>query len=577
MIKLLKYFRWLDWLLSILVVGIIVFQVWLEMELIEYMGSIISLIQMHAQGMPLTALDLWNVGWKMILIAFGICASVIIVNFLASKTAARFSKKLRTQVFKKVNSFSMEEMNKFSTASLITRSTNDIKQVEQTVFMTLRMAITAPVMACFAISKIIGSSVELSWTTGVALLVMLLLVLFLFFVAVPKFSQIQKKTDRINNVTRENLTGIRVVRAYNAEKEQEKKFEVVNKDLTKTNLFVNRVMALMWPGLELIMNGLTIAIYWVSAYLINVGTLEYYTMVTFTQYAMHVLMSFMFISMLFVFIPRGVVSGRRINEVLSTTSKIHDGEGTKPQVVGEVEFKDVSFRYPDAEEYVLKDISFKVNKGETIAFIGSTGSGKSTLINLIPRFFDATEGEVLVDGEDVKNYKLEDLNNKLGYVPQKGYLFSGTIKSNLLYGNENASDEDIEMALKVSQSNFVKNLEDGVDYEIAQGGTNVSGGQRQRLSIARAIIKKPEIYIFDDSFSALDYKTDKNLRKALKTYTKDATKIIVAQRIGTIIDADKIVVLDEGKMVGYGTHEELLKSCDVYKEIALSQLSKEEL
>ncbi len=577
MIKLLKYFKFMDWLASLFVVGIIVFQVWLEMELIEYMGSIISLIQMHAQGMPLTALDLWNVGWKMILIAFGICASVVVVNFLASKIAARFSKKLRTEVFKKVNSFSMEEMNKFSTASLITRSTNDIKQVEQTVFMTLRMAITAPVMACFAISKIIGSSVELSWTTGVALLIMLFLVLFLFFVAVPKFSQIQKKTDRINNVTRENLTGIRVVRAYNAEKEQEEKFEEVNKDLTKTNLFVNRVMALMWPGLELIMNGLTIAIYWVGAYLINVGTLEYYTMVTFTQYAMHVLMSFMFISMLFVFIPRGVVSGRRTNEVLSTKSKIHDGRGVKPQTVGEVEFKDVSFKYPDAQEYVLKDISFKVNKGETIAFIGSTGSGKSTLINLIPRFFDATEGEILVDGEDVKNYKLEDLNNKLGYVPQKGYLFSGTIKSNLLYGNENASDEDIEMALKVSQSDFVKKLEDGVDYEIAQGGTNVSGGQRQRLSIARAIIKKPEIYIFDDSFSALDYKTDKNLRKALKTYTKDATKIIVAQRIGTIIDADKIVVLDEGKMVGYGTHEELLKNCEVYKEIALSQLSKEEL
>ncbi len=577
MIKLLKYFRWLDWLLSILVIGIIVLQVWLEMELIEYMGSIISLIQSHAHGMPLTAMDLWNVGWKMILIAFGICASVVVVNFLASQIAARFSKKLRTKVFKKVNSFSMEEMNKFSTASLITRSTNDIKQVEQTVFMTLRMAITAPVMACFAISKIIGSSVELSWTTGIALLIMILLVLFLFFVAVPKFSQIQKKTDRINNVTRENLTGIRVVRAYNAEKEQEEKFEVVNKDLTKTNLFVNRVMSLMWPGLELIMNGLTIAIYWVGAYLINVGTLEYYTMVTFTQYAMHVLMSFMFISMLFVFIPRGVVSGRRINEVLSTKSKIHDGNVVKSQTFGEVEFKDVSFKYPDAEEYVLKDISFKVNKGETIAFIGSTGSGKSTLINLIPRFFDATEGEVLVDGEDVRNYKLEDLNNKLGYVPQKGYLFSGTIKSNLLYGNENASDEDVELALKVSQSDFVKKLENGVDYEIAQGGTNVSGGQRQRLSIARAIIKKPEIYIFDDSFSALDYKTDKNLRKALKKYTADATKIIVAQRIGTIIDADKIVVLDEGQMVGYGTHEELLKNCDVYKEIALSQLSKEEL
>ena len=394
MLKLLKYFKFIDWILSILVVGVIVFQVYLEMELIEYMGNIISLIQQHAQGAGLTSQALWDVGWKMILIALGICVSVIVVNFMASMVAARFSKKLRTTIFSKVNSFSMEEMNKFSTASLITRSTNDIKQVEQTIFMTLRMAITAPVMACFAISKIIGSSVELSWTTAGALLVMILLVLFLFFVAVPKFSQIQKKTDKINNVTRENLTGLRVVRAYNAEKEQEEKFEVVNKDLTKTNLFVNRVMALMWPGLELIMNGLTIAIYWVGAYLINVSAIEYYTMVTFTQYAMHVLMSFMFISMLFVFIPRGVVSGRRINEVLSTKSKISDGEGvsTIEENKGTVEFKNVSFKYPDAEEYVLKDISFKVNKGETIAFIGSTGSGKSTLINLIPRFFDATGG-----------------------------------------------------------------------------------------------------------------------------------------------------------------------------------------
>lgn len=579
MLKLLKYFKFIDWILSILVVGVIVFQVYLEMELIEYMGNIISLIQQHAQGAGLTSQALWDVGWKMILIALGICVSVIVVNFMASMVAARFSKKLRTTIFSKVNSFSMEEMNKFSTASLITRSTNDIKQVEQTIFMTLRMAITAPVMACFAISKIIGSSVELSWTTAGALLVMILLVLFLFFVAVPKFSQIQKKTDKINNVTRENLTGLRVVRAYNAEKEQEEKFEVVNKDLTKTNLFVNRVMALMWPGLELIMNGLTIAIYWVGAYLINVSAIEYYTMVTFTQYAMHVLMSFMFISMLFVFIPRGVVSGRRINEVLSTKSKISDGEGvsTIEENKGTVEFKNVSFKYPDAEEYVLKDISFKVNKGETIAFIGSTGSGKSTLINLIPRFFDATEGEVLVDGEDVKQYKIKELNKKLGYVPQKGYLFSGTIKSNLLYGNKNATDEELDLCLKISQANFVKKLEGGIDYEIAQGGTNVSGGQRQRLSIARALVKKPEILIFDDSFSALDYKTDKNLRKALKKHTKDATKIIVAQRIGTIIDADKIVVLDEGKMVGYGTHDELLKSCEVYKEIALSQLSQEEL
>ncbi len=577
MIKLLKYFKFMDWLASLFVVGMIVFQVYLEMELIDYMGEIVSLIQAHAQGMPLVSADLWNVGLKMILIAFGICASVLIVNFFASRIAARFSKELRSQVFKKVNSFSMEEMNKFSTASLITRSTNDIKQVEQTVFMTLKMAITAPAMACFAISKILNSSVQLTWTTAGGVVLLLFLVMFLFFVAVPKFSAIQKKTDKINNVTRENLTGLRVVRAYNAEKEQEAKFEVVNKDLTKTNLFVNRVMSLLMPGMIFVMNALSVAIYWLGAYLINVGSLEYYTMVTFSQYAMHVLMSFMFISMLFVFIPRGVVSGRRIYEVLSTKSNLFDGKGVETKEQGTIEFKNVSFKYPDAEAYVLEDISFKVNKGETVAFIGSTGSGKSTLINLIPRFFDATQGEVLIDGENVKNYKIEELNNKLGYVPQKGYLFSGTIKSNLLYGNENATDEEIEEALKVSQSDFVKDLENEVDYEIAQGGTNVSGGQRQRLSIARAVIKKPEIYIFDDSFSALDYKTDKNLRKALKDYTIDATKVIVAQRIGTIIDADKIIVLDEGKMVGYGTHKELLENCDVYKEIALSQLSKEEL
>lgn len=577
MIKLLKYLKWYDYIFAILTVGVVVLQVWLNMELIRYMGKIVSLIQAHANGLPLTSADLWDLGYKMILTALGICLCVIVVNFLASKIATGFSRTLRSKVFSKVNSFSMEEMNKFSTASLITRSTNDIKQVEQTIFMSLRMAITAPVMACFAIAEIVGSSVELTWATAIALVCMILLVLFLFFVAVPKFTSIQKKTDKINNVTRENLTGLRVVRAYNAEAEQEEKFEEVNKDLTKTNLFVSRIMSIMWPGMDLIMNSLCIVIYWLGAYLINIGSLEYYTMVTFVQYSMNVLVSFMFIAMLFVIIPRGVVSARRINEVLKTQTKIADGEGTKPQEEGSVEFKNVSFRYPDAKECVLENISFKVNKGETIAFIGSTGSGKSTLINLIPRFFDATEGEILIDGENIKNYKLEDLNNKIGYVPQKGYLFSGTIKSNLLYGKENATDEEIEEALKISQSDFVEKLDGKINYEIAQGGTNVSGGQRQRLSIARAVIKKPEIYIFDDSFSALDYKTDKALRKALKKHTNDATKIIVAQRVGTIIDADKIVVLNEGKMVGIGTHDELLKTCDVYKEIALSQLSKEEL
>lgn len=577
MFKLLRFFKWYTWVLCALVVGIIVFQVNLEMELIAKMGDIISLIQKTATE-TVTSSMFWDVGIKMILIALGICASVMLVNFLASTISSNFAQTLRTNVFKKVNSFSMEEMNKFSVASLITRTTNDVKQVEQTVFVMLRMAITAPVMGAYAISKIVNSSVTLTWTTAGAVLALLALVMLLFFVAVPKFSQIQKKTDRINNVTRENLTGIRVVRAYDAEKEQEQKFENVNKDLTKTQLFVNRAMALMWPGMDLIMNALSVAIYFIGAFLIDGGSLVYSDLVVFVSYSMHVVMSFMFIAMLFVVIPRGVVSGRRINEVLETVSKVKDGKGTQDnKVVGEIEFRNVSFRYPDAEMNTLENISFKVNKGQTIAFIGSTGSGKSTLVNLITRFYDASFGEILIDGENIKNYKISDLNNKIGYVPQQGYLFSGTVKSNLLYGNENATDEQIEKALEISQSDFVKNLEGGVNAEIAQGGTNVSGGQRQRLSIARAIIKNPEFYIFDDSFSALDYKTDKTLRKELSQYTKDATKIIVAQRVGTIMDADQIVVLSEGKIVGIGTHKELLNTCDVYKEIALSQLDKEEL
>lgn len=577
MFKLLRFFKWYTWVLCALVVGIIVFQVNLEMELIAKMGDIISLIQKTATE-TVTSSMFWDVGIKMILIALGICASVMLVNFLASTISSNFAQTLRTNVFKKVNSFSMEEMNKFSVASLITRTTNDVKQVEQTVFVMLRMAITAPVMGAYAISKLVNSSVTLTWTTAGAVLALLALVMLLFFVAVPKFSQIQKKTDRINNVTRENLTGIRVVRAYDAEKEQEQKFENVNKDLTKTQLFVNRAMALMWPGMDLIMNALSVAIYFIGAFLIDGGSLVYSDLVVFVSYSMHVVMSFMFIAMLFVVIPRGVVSGRRINEVLETVSKVKDGKGTQDNtVVGEIEFRNVSFRYPDAEMNTLENISFKVNKGQTIAFIGSTGSGKSTLVNLITRFYDASFGEILIDGENIKNYKISDLNNKIGYVPQQGYLFSGTVKSNLLYGNENATDEQIEKALEISQSDFVKNLEGGVNAEIAQGGTNVSGGQRQRLSIARAIIKNPEFYIFDDSFSALDYKTDKTLRKELSQYTKDATKIIVAQRVGTIMDADQIVVLSEGKIVGIGTHKELLNTCDVYKEIALSQLDKEEL
>ena len=574
MTKLLRFFKWWTWILCLLVVGVIVFQVDLEMKLIKKMGEIISLIQ---SGLA-TKSGLWDVGTNMILISLGICVSVVVVNFLASTVASYFSRTLRSNVFRKVNSFSMEEMNKFSVASLITRTTNDIKQVEQTIFVTLRMAITAPVMGAYAIKEIVGSSITLTWTTAGAVGLLLVLVLFLFFVAVPRFTTIQKKTDKLNNVTRENLTGIRVVRAYNAEQEQEQKFEGVNKDLTKTQLFVNRVMSLLWPGMDFIMNALCVAIYFIGAYLIDGGSLLYSDMAMFVSYAMHVVMSFMFIAMLFVVIPRGVVSGRRINEVLSTSSKVADGKGVeKTETLGEIEFRNVSFRYPDAEMNTLENISFKVTKGETIAFIGSTGSGKSTLVNLITRFYDATFGEILIDGKNIKNYKLSDLNDKIGYVPQQGYLFSGTIKSNLLYGNKNATDEQLKNALKISQSSFVDKLKGKMDFEIAQGGTNVSGGQRQRLSIARAIIKNPEFYIFDDSFSALDYKTDKTLRKELSKNTKDATKIIVAQRVGTIMHADQIIVLSEGKIVGIGKHKDLLENCEVYKEIALSQLNKEEL
>lgn len=579
MFKLLKHLRLVDYILSLLIIGLTIGQVWCEMELIKKMGQTVGIIQAYYDGLaPLTSSMLWDIGWKMILLSLGIFACVAVINFLASYVSAHFSKRLRSKTFKKVNSFSMEEMNGFSVASLITRSSNDIKQVEQTVYMTLKMAVLAPTMAIFALMEILGSSVELTWSTAIALGIMFAIVIFMIVVVVPKFTKIQKKTDRLNLVTKENLTGLRVVRAYSAEDAQEQKFEGVNADLTKTNLFVNRVTSMLSPAMMLISNGLSLVIYWLGSWLINNNKLVYQSMVTFQQYAMHVLISFMVISMLFIMIPRGIVCARRVRDVLETKTKIHDGENKQEKSeIGSVEFKNVSFRYPDAEVCVLENISFKANKGETVAFIGSTGSGKSTLVNLVPRFFDATEGEILIDGKNIKDYKLEQLNNILGYVPQKGYLFSGTVKSNLLYGNNNATDEQIKNALDIAQANFVYDLEGGVDHEIAQGGTNVSGGQRQRLCIARAVIKNPEIYIFDDSFSALDYKTDKVLRERLNKETADATKLIVAQRIGTIIDADRIIVLDEGKMVGCGTHKELLESCEVYKEIALSQLSKEEL
>ncbi|HIV01447.1 MAG TPA: ABC transporter ATP-binding protein [Candidatus Caccopulliclostridium gallistercoris] len=572
MIKLLKYFRAKDWILSVVILGFIVCQVLLDLALPDYMGKIVDLIEQ--QG---TINEILIQGLKMLGIVAGSVLSTIIVSYLAARVAAGFAKRVRRAVFTKINSFSMEEMEKFSTASLITRTTNDITQIQQVITMFLRMALSAPVMAIGAIVKIVGKSGTLSWITAVAIILLLSILIIIFSLVSPKFKKMQKLTDKINGVTRENLTGIKVVRAYNAEKIQEEKFDKVNTELTKTDLFINRVFSIMTPGMQLIMGGLSLAIVWVGAYLIAGGSISLAVMTTFTQYAMKVIISFLMLSVLFIMVPRGFVSGNRIYEVLKTENKIINGTVTTSEEEGTIEFKNVSFKYPDSDDYVLKNISFSVNKGETVAFIGSTGSGKSTLINLVPRFYDATEGEVLVDGINVKEYDLNSLYKKLGYVPQKSFLFSGTVEENIKYGDENATEEQVNHALKTAQASFVEKLEGGLNYPISQGGKNVSGGQRQRLAIARAIVKKPEIFVFDDSFSALDYKTDKALRKALKKETAGATSLIVAQRIGTIMDANKIIVLDKGEMVGIGTHKELMENCKIYQEIAYSQLSKEEL
>lgn len=578
--RIFKSFRWFDYLLAALLVAIVVVQVTFEMRLIETMGELVGVIQSHYQyNTSLTMADIWAVAFKMLINAATILASVLVVNFLANYISASVAKNLRRNIFVKVQSFSKEQIDKFSTASLITRSTNDVSQVQQTIQQLLKMATTAPIMAGYAVKQIVASSYELTLSTVISLVVMLVLIIVTFLLIAPKFNLLQKKTDRLNLIARENLTGIRVIRAFNTESIQEEKFAEANEDATKTVLFVNRVSSFMMPGMTLIMNSMSLIIYWLGSALINNGSLQYYQMITFSQYSMHVLMSFMLISVIFLTFPRGYVSAKRINEILREESKIVDGLDESEKVgEGVIEFKNVSFKYPDAEVQVLTDISFVANKGETVAFIGSTGSGKSTLINLIPRFFDVTEGEVLVDGKNVKDYKLDDLNKLIGYVPQKSYLFTGNIKNNLCLGNPNASDEEILTALDIAQaSDFVSSLDDGVEHYIERGGTNVSGGQRQRLCIARAILKDPEIFIFDDSFSALDYKTDKKLRAELMQKTKNKTRLIVAQRIGTILDADKIIVLQDGKMVGMGNHKYLMENCSEYKEIALSQLSKEEL
>lgn len=583
MFKLFKNFTKKDYLLIFISFIFILVQVWLDLKLPDYMSEITKLVQ--TEGSKMSAI-LENGGY-MLLCAFGSLLSAILVGYISSNVSASFSKTIRKKLFNKVENLGLAEVKNFSTSSLITRTTNDITQIQMFISMGLQLLIKAPVTAIWAVTKILNKNITWSAITAVAVIILLVTILTLMSIVMPRFKRVQKLTDKLNGVTRENLTGIRVVRAFNAENYQEDKFSKVNNELTNTQLFNQKAFAIMQPIMYLVMYFLTLSIYFIGADLINKAMMSdklslFSDMVVFSSYSMQVIMSFLMLAMIFMMLPRASVSAKRINEVLDTKLSIKDGKFTgSTKETGTVEFKNVSFKYPDAEEYLLKDISFKANKGETVAFIGSTGSGKSSLINLIPRFYDATDGEVLVDGVDVKEYKQESLRNKISYVPQKATLFHGTVSSNVSFGDNGKgkiNTKKIEEAVRVAQAEeFVSKMDKTYDAAIAQGGTNVSGGQKQRLSIARAVARDPEIYIFDDSFSALDYKTDYILRKELKNYTKDATSLIVAQRIGTIMNADKILVLDNGKCVGMGTHKELLKTCDVYKQIALSQLSKEEL
>ncbi|MGN0819554.1 MAG: ABC transporter ATP-binding protein [Christensenellaceae bacterium] len=584
MLKLLKKFTYVEWLFSAVILGLVVVAVWVDLSLVDYMAEITSLVQTPGTEMS----QVWLVGGKMIACAIGSFACSAVIAIIVAKIATNFSARLRSDVFEKVQSFGMGEIGRFSTASLITRSTNDVQQIQMLIIMGLQVIIKAPVTAIWALCKISTKSWQWTFSMGVAIAILLFVILICVILALPKFKKIQYLTDNLNRVTRENLTGLSVVRAYNAEDYQQGKFDVANKDLRDTNLFANHVLVFLMPSIQLVMNGLTLAIYWVGAYLINNAgmpdKLNLFTdMVTFMQYAMQVVMSFMMLVMIFMLLPRASVSARRINEVLETNPKIKDGnyDGENSELIGDVEFKNVSFAYPDATENALHDISFKVRSGETVAFIGATGCGKSSVINLIPRFYDVTSGEVLVNGINVKEYTQSALRNKIGYISQKAVLFSGSLFSNVAYGDngrEEISENDVDTALKISQADeFIKNLEGGLNGYVAQGGNNFSGGQKQRISIARAVARKPEILIFDDSFSALDYKTDKKLRQALEENCKNSTRLIVAQRIGTIRDADKIIVLNEGKIVGMGKHDELMKNCEIYRQIAYSQLSKEEL
>lgn len=572
-----------QWLSMILIVLLVMVQVWLELEIPDYMSEITVLIQTEGNMIS----EILLAGSKMLVCAITSTICAIVVGYIVAKVSAGVSKKIRSELFAKVQSFSSSEIKNFSTASLITRSTNDITQIQFFIVIGLSALIKAPIMAVWAIVKISGKSYQWSIATAVAVCILIVAVITIIAIVLPKFRKMQTLTDNINRVTRENLTGLRVVRAYNAENYQTEKFERANTELTNTNLTAHRFMSLLNPLMNAVMSGLPLSIYWIGAFLINSAFTPdkltiFSDMVVFSSYAIQIVMSFMLLIIVFIMLPRASVSAKRINEVLNTESTILDGDGVNVKDLdkGMVEFKNVSFKYQDADEYVLKDINFKCKKGDVIAFIGSTGSGKSTLINLVPRFYDATEGEVLVDNKNVKDYKLKDLRDRIGYVSQRAILFSGSVLSNVTLGSkdDNLESEDVKQAIDISQSSeFVSKMSDGIHSRISQGGKNVSGGQKQRLSIARAIAKKPEILIFDDSFSALDYKTDKALRQSLNEEFKDTTILIVAQRIGTIKDADEIIVLDEGNVVGKGTHSELLKNCAIYKEIALSQLSEEEL
>ncbi len=578
----------------------IVGQVWLDLTLPDYMSDITQLVETPGSDMS----DIWVAGGKMLAISLGSAACAVVTGFISARVGASFSQRLRSLEFSKVESFGTAEMSHFSTASLITRSTNDITQIQMFITMGLMMIVKSPIMAVWAICKIAGGGFEWTLATGVAVVVLVVSIGALMTLVMPKFKSMQRLTDNINLVARENLTGLRVVRAYNAEDYQESKFAQANKELTDTQLFTNRAMSVMMPLMNTIMNGLMLAVYWIGAYLIDAADATdklttFADMVVFSSYSVQVIMSFLLMSMVFVLWPRADVSANRVLEVIDTEPMVVSGSQTagKPGMEGEIEFRNVGFTYPDSREAMLEGINFKAKKGQTVAFIGSTGSGKSSLVNLVPRFYDATQGEVLVDGVDVRDYTLESLRGKIGYVPQQSFMFKGTIASNVTYGSADVRSDDtsdsannssvnsdsvvnesLRNACEVAQATeFISRKEQGYETVISQGGGNVSGGQKQRLSIARAVYRHPEILIFDDSFSALDFKTDRAVRDALAKEAKDSTKLIVAQRIGTIMDADTIVVLDEGKVVGQGTHSELLETCDVYRQIAQSQLSEDEL